>query len=67
MKINSKTKELVTKVVNLALAELREDQIKEEGITKIDTELIDLINIYIEDILRYDTEKIIEKYFKIIA
>lgn len=67
MKIDSKTKELVTKVVNLALAELREDQIKEEGITKIDTELIDLINIYIEDILRYDTEKIIEKYFKIIA
>ena len=67
MKINSKTKELVTKVVNLALAELREDQIKEEGITKIDTELIDLINIYIEDILRYDTEKIIEKHFKIIA
>lgn len=59
-------KTIIIAAVNVALENLRNEQLADEGQTFINQEVIDLINLYLEDVLEMGQANILREFRKII-
>lgn len=59
-------KTIIIAAVNVALENLRNEQLADDGQTFINQEVIDLINLYLEDVLEMGQANILREFRKII-